>query len=112
MPTLVADVRARPEAIADALVRAGWSWQHPHSGAISVFASQGERLVVASAQAALEEFQSGALLQLWLGDGGDLAIGRVGDSARIYFDGLTAHHVAQCLDALARHGIDYRVDTE
>lgn len=113
MPTLVADAYEEPRVIADALVSAGgYTWQNPGSGEISIFNGQGDRLVVASVEAALEEFESGALLQLWLSESDDLAIGHAENRVRLYFDGLKACQVARCLEALRSQGVGYRVDTE
>jgi hypothetical protein len=112
MPTLVAYADAEPKAIAEALVQIGFSWQHPSTGEICIFSSLGDRLVVASVDAALDEFKAGALLQLWLSDSDDLAIGPADSCVRMYFDGFTASQVAQCLDALASQSIAYKVGTE
>ena len=112
MPTLVADIDAKPEAVASALTAYGLSWENPGSGEISVWTAQGDRLVVPHAGAALTEFGGGSVMQLWLGENDDLAIGNVDGHIRLYFDGLSAHDVARCLAGLECQSLIYRVRTE
>jgi hypothetical protein len=109
MPTLVADVAEDVDAVVAALLAAGYHWRNSASQEISVWRNSGERLVVDSPEAAVEQFRAGASLQLWLDETQDLAVAQVGGRVRLYFDGFSAGDVASCLSRLESQKLAYSV---